>query len=413
MSEIVENTSKVYYSYDQIHNTVRNCVERCKKFDPDVIIAIGGGGFIPARMLRTHIDVPILAVSVELYVKKESSDNGETFNSSKPVITQWFNPDSFNGRLVKGGKVLVVDEVDDTRTTLSYVINHLLKVNSPESVAAMVVHNKNKHKLGVLDSKVIYIEGENVEDKWIKYPWDIMNPSETETPPNRVKILDKGFLELVDTFGDELTIVNAARVSFGVQKTKLSKGDVGLIKYLYKHKHFSPFRHIMFRFHIKAPEFIMRQWYKHVVGAETTGNSCTKDHAWNEISGRYKPVEDFYMPETWRKQSKDSKQASDGVVTTEQNTELDDVFNEFMENTLQTYRKMLEMGVAKEQARIVLPLSQYTEVIWTASAQAVLNFIYLRDEATAQVEIREYAKVMREMLKEKFPTLHDIWFEEN
>ena len=82
-----------------------------------------------------------------------------------------------------------------------------------------------------------------------------------------------------------------------------------------------------------------------------------------------------------------------------------------MQNSIQTYEKMLSMGVAKEQARIVLPLNQYTEVIWTASAQAVLNFIYLRDEATAQVEIQEYAKAMRRILEEKFPTLCNIWFE--
>ena len=85
-------------------------------------------------------------------------------------------------------------------------------------------------------------------------------------------ILDKGSLELLETFGNELTIVNAARVSFGVTKDTLDQKDIKLIKYLYKHKHFSPFRHVMFRFHIKAPEFVMRQWYKHVVGAETTSS---------------------------------------------------------------------------------------------------------------------------------------------
>ena len=97
-----------------------------------------------------------------------------------------------------------------------------------------------------------------------------MDSSNTSTSEynNHINVLDKGYVKLIDTFGDELTIVNAARVSFGVQKSELSKGDIGLIKYLYNHKHYSPFRHLLFRFHIKAPEVVMRQLYKHVVGIE-------------------------------------------------------------------------------------------------------------------------------------------------
>ena len=226
------------------------------------------------------------------------------------------------------------------------------------------------------------------------------------------QVLDRGFLKLLDTFGDELTIVNAARVSFGVVKEELDQKDIKLIKYLYKHKHFSPFRHLMFRFHIKAPEFVMRQWYKHVVGAETTSSYATKDHAWNEISGRYKPVDDFYMPKIWRKQSASSKQASDGIFDDESNDEINDLFMNYMAASVHVYEEMIKKGVAKEEARIVLPLNQYTEVIWTCSAQALLNFIELRDEPTAQVEIRDYAVKMREIVKQKFPVLYDVWFEE-
>ena len=230
---------------------------------------------------------------------------------------------------------------------------------------------------------------------------------------NEMVVLDNGYVKLLDTFGDELTIVNAARVSFGTQKDVLSKGDIGLIKYLYKHKHYSPFRHLMFRFHIKAPEVVMRQLYKHVVGIEATSSDSVKDHAWNEISGRYKPVVDYYYPTVWRKQSADSKQASDGVVGNDVNTEIDQLFRQHMDNTIKLYEDLLDKGVAREQARLVLPMNQYTEVIWTCSAQALLNFIWLRDEGTAQVEIQEYARAMREMVRERFPTLHDIWFESN
>ena len=226
----------------------------------------------------------------------------------------------------------------------------------------------------------------------------------------KIPVLDKGYIELIETFGDELTIVNAARVSFGMTKQDLSERDVKLIKYLYKHKHMSPFRHLMFRFRIKAPEFVMRQAYKHVVGIEATSNDSTKDHAWNEISGRYKPVTEFYVPEIWRQQSTDNKQASAGPFTEEMQPAVRGVFEGAMENIMKAYENLLSMGVAREQARILLPLNQYTEVIWTCSAQALLNFIELRDEPFAQVEIREYAVVFKELLKQKFPNLTEIWF---
>ena len=128
------------------------------------------------------------------------------------------------------------------------------------------------------------------------------------------QVLDKGFIEVVDSLGNDLTVVNSARVSFGKRKTKWDKSDERLVRYLAKYKHYSPFRHLQVQFHIKAPEFVMRQWYKHVVGIETTSNSATKDHAWNEISGRYVEYSDFYMPENFRAQSEDNKQASDGLV---------------------------------------------------------------------------------------------------
>ena len=118
------------------------------------------------------------------------------------------------------------------------------------------------------------------------------------------KVLDKGFIEVIDHLGNDLTVSNSARVSFGKRKVKYDKSDERLVRYLAKNKHYSPFRHLMVQFHIKAPEFVMRQWYKHVVGAETTSSSLTKDHAWNEISGRYVPVEEYYIPKNWRQQWK-------------------------------------------------------------------------------------------------------------
>jgi len=130
----------------------------------------------------------------------------------------------------------------------------------------------------------------------------------------KVNVLDKGYIEVVDSLGDDLTPVNAARVSFGGRSDKFEAKDRRLSKFLIKHKHFSPFRHQHVMMIIKAPEFVMRQWYKHVVGIETTSDHPTKDHAWNEISGRYVAYNEFYEPSEYRAQSDDNKQASEGLV---------------------------------------------------------------------------------------------------
>jgi thymidylate synthase (FAD) len=225
------------------------------------------------------------------------------------------------------------------------------------------------------------------------------------------QVLDKGFVEVIDTLGSDLTVVNSARVSFGKRKEVYDKSDRALVKFLAKYKHFSPFRHMVVQFHLKAPEFVMRQWYKHVVGIETTSSYPTKDHAWNEISGRYTPVSDYYIPEVWRKQSDDNKQASEGELDDLQQKRMNHLYDRYLKDVERVYETMVQTGMAKEQARIVLPLSQYTEVYWTASFQAIMNFIELRDEKTAQWEIQQYAKCLKEMMYDIYPETVKIWSE--
>ena len=225
----------------------------------------------------------------------------------------------------------------------------------------------------------------------------------------RKEVLDKGFIELIDHLGNDLTVANSARVSFGKRKTKYDEKDRILVRFLAENKHYSPFRHLIVQFHIKAPEFVMRQWYKHVVGIETTSSYPTKDHAWNEISGRYVPVNDFYTPDNWRKQAEDNKQASEGLI--ENQNEAKEIFNETMNHLLGSYKKLLALGIAKEQARIFLPLNQYSEIFWTASFQAIMNFISLRDDAHAQWEIREYALAIKDIMMDLYPETTKIWFD--
>lgn len=157
---------KVYFSYAQIHRAITGLVPQIQEFAPDVIVAIGGGGFIPARMLRTELKIPILAVSLELY--------DDTTNTARKEVkkVQWFDETSGVGALVRGQKVLIVDEVDDSRTTLQYCVEELMKTNAPAKVAVCVVHNKLKAKRGVLPDDVVYMAGEHVADKWNCYPWD-------------------------------------------------------------------------------------------------------------------------------------------------------------------------------------------------------------------------------------------------
>ena len=154
----------------------------------------------------------------------------------------------------------------------------------------------------------------------------------------KIDVLDKGYIEVVDTLGDDLTPVNAARVSFGGRSEEFTDKDRKLSKFLIKHKHHSPFRHQTIQVIIKAPEFVMRQWYKHVVGIETTSSHVTKDHAWNEISGRYVPYDEFYLPTEFRKQSDDNKQASDGLV--EDQIKATMMWREAQTKTIETYKEL-------------------------------------------------------------------------
>lgn len=225
----------------------------------------------------------------------------------------------------------------------------------------------------------------------------------------KIDVLDKGYIELVDSLGDDLTPVNAARVSFDGFSKEFTDKDRKLSRFLIKHKHHSPFRHQHAMFIIKAPEFVMRQWYKHVVGIETTSSHVTKDHAWNEISGRYVPYDEFYEPKEFRKQSEDNKQASDGLVDDQVTATMK--WREAQMKTIETYKELLDMGMAREQARSILPLTVYTKVWWTASFQSIMNFIELRDEATSQVEIQEYARAMKKIVLTLYPESSKLWSE--
>ncbi|MCF7975564.1 MAG: FAD-dependent thymidylate synthase [Phycisphaerae bacterium] len=222
----------------------------------------------------------------------------------------------------------------------------------------------------------------------------------------KIDLLDHGFVELIDALGSDLTVVNSARVSFGKRKQELDQGDERLIQYLVQHQHWSPFRHVQLQFHCKVPEFVARQWYKHVVGI-VYSEAPTVDHAWNEVSLRYTDASDMdvYVPDGFRQQSQDNRQASMDQQVAD-SAGLQNEYKKHCEKALALYRRLIDQGVAREQARGVLPLALYTEFYWTASLQAVVNFIKLRKHETAQFEIREYANALESLTQLVVPVAY-------
>lgn len=227
----------------------------------------------------------------------------------------------------------------------------------------------------------------------------------------KIGVLNHGYVILIDDqplINGDLKVINAARASFGKKHETFDNSDEKLIDYLVKNRHDSPLRHVNISMYIKAPEFVLRQWYKHVVGIAYTP-AREVDHAWNEKSGRYVEYEEeFYYPEVFRQQSKSNKQG-----TIHEEVEKAILAKSIYENTIKqsydAYKQLLSYGVGKEIARTVLPLNFYTEVMWTASLQAILNFILLRDHDGAQEEIRVYAKAVRKLITQIAPTVLKAW----
>lgn len=218
--------------------------------------------------------------------------------------------------------------------------------------------------------------------------------------------VDDGYIELVDYMGaGDLAVVNAARVSFGKRKTEMDDGDVKLIRYLAQHKHMSPFRHLQLTFVIHTSEVVCRQLYKHQVGcAFSSGEFREAATVWNEISGRYVEFpNEFHQISKFRKQHKSNKQASQADSLVDDNQKAREVYDRSIRESYKAYEELLALGVCKEQARFVLPVGFMNTLTWTASLEAVVNFIKLRDHDGAQLEIRKLAQAMHTLVKPLAP----------
>jgi len=212
-------------------------------------------------------------------------------------------------------------------------------------------------------------------------------------------------IEYLDHMGSDITVVNAARVSFGKRTTELTDKDVKLINYLAKHHHISPFHHPQIQVRVTIPIFIARQLEKHVIGFAGSGDRIVLDK--NEVSRRYvvdKPK--FFIPTEWRSKPEGSiKQGSgDGTITfLNGGASIDYWVDEVYNSSLRLYEAMLESGVAPEQARMVLPQATYTSWVWTGSLAAYMRVYKLRIDGHAQREIQEIAKQIKDVVEPLFP----------
>lgn len=210
-----------------------------------------------------------------------------------------------------------------------------------------------------------------------------------------------GFVRLDGALADDLSVVNSARVSFGKRSEELSDADIGLINFLMRERHGTPFEHNSFRFHVKCPLFVAREWFRHRIGS------------FNEFSARYSEFQgDFYAPHRDAVRTQVGKPGAYTFERIEDDDEAQRVIDKIIESNLilfGRYQQLIKRGVAKELARAVLPVTMYTEFYWTVNARSLMNFLSLRTDSNALLEIREYADEVEKLFAEAMPHTYAAW----
>ena len=216
-------------------------------------------------------------------------------------------------------------------------------------------------------------------------------------PETGIPVLDHGFVRLDGALADDLSVVNGARVSFARRKEEMDESDEGLIRFLMRERHGTPFEHNAFRFHVRCPIFVAREWFRHRVGS------------FNEFSMRYARASDeFYVPDAEDVRTQVGKPGAYSFepVSDELAEQTREKLQELYDAAYQTYEELVEAGVAREVARAALPVGAYTEFYWTVNARSLMNFISLRNSETAQREIRRYAEACERFLEEQMPVTY-------
>jgi thymidylate synthase (FAD) len=216
-------------------------------------------------------------------------------------------------------------------------------------------------------------------------------------PDSTIRVLDHGFVRLDGAMADDLSVVNGARVSFARRKDEMDESDEGLIRFLMRERHGTPFEHNAFRFHVRCPIFVAREWFRHRVGS------------FNEFSMRYARASDeFYVPapEDVRTQVGKPGAYAFEPVSDELAEQARERLREVYDIAYRTYQELVDAGVAREVARAALPVGAYTEFYWTVNARSLMNFVSLRSSETAQREIRRYAEACERFLEEQMPVTY-------
>jgi thymidylate synthase (FAD) len=221
------------------------------------------------------------------------------------------------------------------------------------------------------------------------------------TAENTIEVLDHGFLALDGVLASDLAVVNGARVSFNSASDVMEERDEGLIRFLMRDHHGSPFEHGYFRFIVKAPIFVVREHHRHRAG-----------HSYNEWSGRYSKMQaEFYVADFVRTQVGKPGAYRFEPVAPEVREQARAEITAAAAQAFDAYERMLELGVAKEVARTVLPLSLYTKYYWSCNPRSLMHFCSLRNSEHAQYEIREYAKAAERFLERTMPITYASFVE--
>lgn len=214
------------------------------------------------------------------------------------------------------------------------------------------------------------------------------------------RVLDHGSIKLLHVMGGDIDIVNAARQSFGKRSDTLTKKDEGLINFLMRERHGTPFEMVQFMFQIKCPIFVARQWFRHRIGS------------FNELSGRYSKLpEEFYLPTPESVREQTGKPGNYTFIPVETDTAMMTIeqMHKAYKECWKTYKKLLDLNIAKELARAVLPVGIYTEFTWSVNLRSLFNFISLRSDPQCEYETRQYSKAIEHYIRVAAPIAFDAF----
>lgn len=219
------------------------------------------------------------------------------------------------------------------------------------------------------------------------------------------KGLAYGFVRLDAVMADDLSVVNSARVSFNKRSEEMDTAAVGLINFLMRERHGTPFEHNAFRFHVKCPIFVAREWFRHRIGS------------FNEFSARYSEMPpEYYLPDEINVRTQTGKPGAyvfEPLADEATRVNAQRAISLSAKQSIRMYNNLIEGGVAKELARSVLPVSMYTQFYWTLNARSLMNFLSLRTHETAQLEIRQYATEVESYLAANMPVTYEAWIKNN